>query len=285
MFAVPTTSDDEIALLNVHGRKRTLNKSVGDTLDQTQQNDHHNNATMDKCCESSRIRCQCDFARCQVMECPPEQYVHVVEPATKIPGRCCTKYGCSTNRPVCYSENLRRYFNALSKWNEDECTQCECSEMGETQCQVSHCKPLNCEDKQFIDGQCCPICDISNSKFCAPNKLCEIHCLNYVYDEAQNCTVCRCAASPKQTNGTTTAAAPTQTSTDIWINTDLDATRNNESGSESDSIAEFTWLIHLFLGVCIATCAFAIIMSITCRHICHQKGKHTLNHKQNTPLI
>lgn len=253
------------------------------TTDNIRHQDN-SNAT-DRCCDANRIQCKCDFSRCQMIECPPGQFKQILTQATKIPGKCCARHVCSPNRPVCYSENLKRTFNAMEKWEEDACTHCECNEMGEKHCEVSHCKPLNCEDKQYIDGECCPVCDISNSRFCAPDKVCDIHCLNYMFDASRNCTLCRCATASMKNN--TSNYVPMQTSTDNWTDSDGvdDSSQSNPNNAADEPPIDYTWLIHLFLGICITTGAFAIIMSITCRHICHQKGKHTLNHKQNTPLI
>lgn len=226
------------------------------------------------------------------MNCPPGQFVHILMPATKVPGNCCPKYACRQGLPRCYSENLKQYFQPQERWDEDSCTQCECNEFGEKRCETSHCTPLSCEDKQYIDGQCCPVCDISNSKFCAPHEICDIHCLNYVHDAARNCTQCRCAPPPTKTNSSSPGDVVNRpTSSSDW-NDSIPLTPSSpppppppRSTPTTDSFANYTWIAYLFLGICITTGAFAIIMGISCRHICHQKGKHTLTHKQNTPLI
>lgn len=75
--------------------------------------------------------------------------------------------------------------------------------------------------------------------------------------------------STSTTTTAPTAEAPLQPS--VWNTT-----------NDDDS-----WYVHLpiVLGICITIGAFAIILSLTCRHISHKKDKHHLNRKQNTPLI
>lgn len=291
-----STNDEHSTVAHASRRKRSANKLQqihgADTTDPHVRPQDKSNVT-ERCCEQNRIRCKCDFSRCQMIECPANQFLHILSQATKIPGKCCAHYACHPYSPVCFSEYRQRYYNRLDEWEEDPCTQCKCNEMGEKRCEVSHCKPLNCEDKQYIDGQCCPICDTSNSRFCAPDKVCDIHCKNYMFDESRNCTLCRCATAATTNtttqNSTISNYVPVQTSTtDNWTNAEEELTdplQRHPNGAVNGPQLDYTWLIHLFLGICITTGAFVVIMSITCRHICHQKGKHTLNHKQNTPLI
>lgn len=86
------------------------------------------------------------------------------------------------------------------------------------------------------------------------------------------------------TTTTTTATPPAPVQPSVW-NTDFidntNASATKPIGDEDD------WYVHLpiVLGICITIGAFAIILSLTCRHISHKKDKHHLNRKQNTPLI
>jgi cysteine-rich motor neuron 1 protein len=48
-------------------------------------------------------------------------------------------------------------YNNSQKWNEDDCTQCQC-ENGKISCTVEFCKALNCDNQVYVSGQCCPIC-------------------------------------------------------------------------------------------------------------------------------
>lgn len=153
-----------------------------------------------KCCE-----CKCDFAKCPEFMCPDHQYKSTVLAGTRIPGSCCPKFQCMTERPTCFSLNLQRHFNPLDKWKDDSCTQCECSETGEMNCESPACKPLSCEKKQVVEGECCPVCDINDSKFCEPE--CDLHCRNgFEHDPVRNCATCKCVKSTPITKVTTTVA-------------------------------------------------------------------------------
>lgn len=152
-----------------------------------------------KCCE-----CKCDYSKCLDFTCPKNEYKMIDSPATPIPGNCCPKYQCSTQKPTCYSHYLRKHFNGLEHWTEDPCTHCECDEYGETNCETSICKPLNCEKKKTAVGECCPVCDISDSKFCEPDIDCDLHCrTGYERDPVRDCAICACAKSPATTEKAT----------------------------------------------------------------------------------
>lgn len=149
-----------------------------------------------KCCE-----CKCDFNKCPEFKCPSTEYkITIVQGTPGLPGSCCTKFACTTQKPTCYSHNLGQHFNPSDQWKDDACTQCECSETGETNCETPICKPLSCEKKHTVDGECCPVCDISDSKFCEPDVECDRHCRNgYEYDPVRNCAICACAKSTMHT--------------------------------------------------------------------------------------
>lgn len=162
-----------------------------------------------KCCE-----CKCDFAKCPEFKCPPDQYKMTIAQASQVPGSCCAKYRCTTEKPTCYSHNLRRHINALEQWSEDACTHCECTETGETKCEISFCKTLNCEKKRTIEGECCQVCDISDSKFCEPEIECDRQCRNgFEYDPVRGCAICTCAKSNATISSTTTTTTTTTITT------------------------------------------------------------------------
>lgn len=84
---------------------------------------------------------------------------------------------------------------------------------------------------------------------------------------------------------TTTEIWSTEPSTDSDLNVDFIDSANTSSTKPVNDADD--WYVHMpiVLGICITIGAFAIIVSLTCRHICHKKDKHHLNRKQNTPLI
>lgn len=291
------------------------------------------------CCE-----CKCDFTICpdhKDHKCPPNEYKITISQGTQTPGNCCPKFSCSTQKPTCYSHNLKQQFNPMDHWKDDACTHCECSETGETNCETPICKPLSCEKKHTIDGECCPVCDISDSKFCEPD--CDIHCRNgFEHDTERNCAICACAKTTPTTKKTTifvesgmkfgrfalysvhwsiqsqinwhllntnrywhfflvpdgvansTFDVITTVEPSTWnpeLNTvngmSTDFIDNTNASSTKPISNDDSWYVHLpiVLGICITIGAFAVILSLTCRHLSHKKDKQHLNRKQNTPLI
>lgn len=155
----------------------------------------NDSAIVQKCCE-----CKCDFDKCPEFECPPNEYKVTVSQGSRMPGNCCPTFQCHTERPTCYSIPLNRYFNPFDTWKDGDCTHCECSEFGEIKCEVSSCRPLTCEKKREVKGECCPVCDISDSKFCG---VCDVQCPNgFKHDPINNCAICACAKSTPTTKRT-----------------------------------------------------------------------------------
>lgn len=203
--AVPIRPRESIKIVpGVFSRRR---RDTNDTLTLAQ-----------KCCE-----CKCDFIKCPEFKCPANQYKITIAQATQQPGNCCAKYRCDNEKPTCYSHNLRRHINAQEQWFEDACTHCECTETGETSCEASICKPLNCEKKRTIEGECCPVCDISDSKFCEPEIECDRHCRNgFEYDPVRDCAICTCAKSkPISTTKMTTTTMMTTTTKQMIVDMGL----------------------------------------------------------------
>ena len=58
----------------------------------------------------------------------------------------------------CTDANGTFYANG-EEWNQDDCTFCACDN-GEIMCMVVDCAMPNCEDPIYIDGQCCPTCEV-----------------------------------------------------------------------------------------------------------------------------
>lgn len=195
----PHHSDDDVVVASKRKRsissKRTRIVGINDRIIRQRRNASDTLAAaadiMQKCCE-----CKCDFNKCPEFKCPPTEYKITIVQGTRIPGSCCTKFACTTQKPTCFSHNLAKHFNPSDQWKDDACTHCECTETGETNCETPICKPLSCEKKRTIEGECCPVCDISDSKFCETDLECDRHCRNgYEYDQVRHCAICACAKS------------------------------------------------------------------------------------------
>lgn len=291
----------------IRRRRRDLNDSMPSTTTTTTIIEQ-----IDECCSSDRVQCKCDLTKCPDIQCAPNEYKRTMSPGTRTPGNCCPKIGCVAQKPTCFSHNLKRHYNMGDRWEEDPCTSCECSDTGEPHCQASVCKALNCEKQQIIPGQCCPVCDTSDSKFCQSDEYCDLHCRNgFERDPIMDCNICRCAkmisittpASP----GTIEPSADydtkeiTTTSTQIFdwstdSNTNdyspkFDDDDDDNNTSSTKPIAEDeNWIYNLPMssGIVLILIAFAAVVAVfclTCRHFNHNKDKHHLNRKQNTPLI
>lgn len=205
--------DDDVAVSSKRKRSISSKRTVDGSNDRIIR--HRRNVSdtmaatvdiMQKCCE-----CKCEFNKCPEFKCPPTEYKITIIQGTKIPGSCCTKFSCTTLKPTCYSHNLGKHFNPSDQWKDDACTHCECTETGETNCESPICKPLSCEKKRTIEGECCPVCDISDSKFCETDFDCDLHCRNgYEYDHVRHCAICACAKATT-TMLTTKKMTPTTT--------------------------------------------------------------------------
>lgn len=289
-------------------RRRDLNGSIPSTT--TTTTTIVNQIKIDECCTSDRIECKCDLTKCPDIQCASNEYKTTMLPRTRTPGHCCPKIVCATQKPTCFSHNLKRHFNIGDRWEEDPCTSCECSETGESNCQASVCKALSCEKQQIIPGQCCPVCDTSDSKFCQSDEYCDLHCRNgFERDPILDCNICRCAKMILITT-TNSASRTNQPITDYdtkevtTISTETfdwttDSNNNNYSPKfDDDNNTSSTkpipedenWIYNLPVssGIVLILIAFAAVVAVfclTCRHFNHNKDKHHLNRKQNTPLI
>lgn len=87
----------------------------------------------------------------------------------------------------------------------------------------------------------------------------------------------------------TTTTPPTTWNTDPSTDSDVnpDFIDNMNASSTKPINDDENWYVYLpiVLGICITIGAFAIVVSLTCRHISHKKDKHHLNRKQNAPLL
>lgn len=203
--------------------------------------------TAQKCCE-----CKCDFSKCPDFKCPPNQYKLTVAQATKVPGSCCAKFECTTQKPTCYSQNLQKHFDGLEQWKEDACTHCECSETGEANCETPICKALSCEKKRYIEGECCPVCDISDSKFCEPDIDCDRHCRNgFERDPVRDCAICTCAKSTAKTTQKTTIPKGSGELEYQFVDTFDSSTIANMKMTLTESINSFTFSLQMMLSTAI----------------------------------
>lgn len=267
------------------------------------------NRIVDECCSSDRIQCKCDLIKCPDIQCAPNEYKTTMLPGTRQPGHCCPKIVCAAQKPTCFSHNLKRHFNIGDRWEEDPCTSCECSETGESNCQASVCKALSCEKQQIIPGQCCPVCDTSDSKFCQSDEYCDLHCRNgFERDPILDCNICRCAklisvtTTPSRTiepitdydtkDEVTTISTPivdwtTDSNNNKYLpkfDEDNNTLSNIPIPDEENSIYNLPISSGIVL-ILIAFAAFVAVFCLTCRHFNQNKDKHHLNRKQNTPLI
>ncbi|CAD7081163.1 unnamed protein product [Hermetia illucens] len=152
-----------------------------------------------QCCPKQKCICS---GECDIPSCPSAHVLTIVEDGDlDQPGKCCPVHKCliepdckanvtniTWNLPckscrcvaghkfchdtcgedkvtilTCLSAGLRRHYHDGESWNEDACTRCECH-AGKPKCYSSACKPLECERKARLPGECCPVCvdDTSN---------------------------------------------------------------------------------------------------------------------------
>lgn len=256
------------------------------------------------CVKKSVDHCKCNYSKCKDHECEPHESKILMQSDSIVPGHCCPVYICSSQRPTCYSSTLKQHFSVNETWNEDDCTHCECGEKGDTRCRSSVCKAISCEKKIKKPGQCCPECDFSDSKYCVGDEDCDLHCRNgFDTDPTNGCTICRCAkttttttttsSTPASESASTTASSFTST-TQSTYNIHNDENVRNASDNRTGAAPASTtdgWFVHspIILGICITIAAFVIVVSLSCRYMTHNKGKHRLNRKQKSnnlqPLI
>lgn len=126
----------------------------------------------------------------------------------------CRSCSCNQNETVCYEtcsndhpeeddqlycfSNKNRYTHGQT-WKKNDCTNCECIH-GEEKCQSSVCKPQHCTKTITHEGECCPVCDTSESTdFCSGHENCDIAC-QFGYNKSMefDCYFCKCSAKPTE---------------------------------------------------------------------------------------
>lgn len=149
-------------------------------------------AALIECCIQKL--CICD-TRCSQPKCRNDEILFVEREGSTIPGSCCPIYKCvHPSRPAvsCYSSEKRKHYYHGDTWKEGDCTTCKCDDKGKEHCVISVCKPLFCEKQVNILGECCPICDHTNSKFCPGHEQCEIICRLGYENDTTGCRKCKC---------------------------------------------------------------------------------------------
>lgn len=253
------------------------------------------------CCAKQAIeQCKCNYSKCKAIQCEPHESKILTQSDSDEPGKCCETHICSHQRPTCFSTTLKRHFAVNETWNDDDCTHCECTEKGDPHCTSSVCKALSCEKIIRKAGQCCPECDFSGSKYCVGEEYCDLHCRNgFDIDPTNGCSICRCAKATTTSTTSAPASSPApsdpsstqHTVSDIHTDENVHNISDTRTGAAPASTTDDSWFVHspIILGICITIAAFVIVVSLSCRYMTHNKGKHRFNRKQKsnklTPLI
>lgn len=149
-------------------------------------------AALIECCIQKL--CICD-TRCTQPKCRNDQTLVLEREGLPIPGSCCPVYKCvHVTRPAlsCYSSEKRKHYHHGDTWKEGDCSTCHCDEQGKKHCVMSLCKTLFCEKQINIPGECCPMCDHTNSEFCAGHEHCDIICRVGYENDTSGCRKCKC---------------------------------------------------------------------------------------------
>lgn len=180
----------------------------------------------------------------------------------------------------CYSSSHNRHFPRNATWSEDDCTHCMCDDSGVPICHSSVCKPKNCAKLIRVPGECCPVCDQRDSKYCAGHSDCGIVC-RYGLDihPINGCQICKCAKS-----------WPTpQTSAQPSSYPEIDATMDTNIIHNENT--DFNLILHLpvLVVICLTIIIFMFIVGLTCKCLHYNKDKYCVNKKMYdnnlTPLI
>lgn len=227
-----------------------------------------------QCCIHNQ--CACD-TKCVQPTCAIDQVAVLQSEGNNLPGKCCPIYKCypiqhgggsgaAEHQPqsTCYSSAKKGHFLNGEVWMEDDCTRCEC-DGGQSNCRSSVCKPINCEKKIYNRGECCPVCDLSNSKYCTGQEDCDIVCRNGYDIDVTGCTICKCA---KRSTTISTANDSTDVQT---VPTDVSINNIELSPTFEDYI--YNYLIHIAL--------FSIILVIITlslwKYLQNKKNNRTYN--------
>lgn len=172
------------------------------------------------CCPQYECVCKPNYCdqQCPGNKIPANNTTHPTE-QFGVPGSCCAP--CRDS----YCMHEGRFRKHGEKWQDDECTECEC-EFGRPRCLVAMCEKPNCLNYKQVPGECCPVCDEDESNFCGDVRYCGIMC-KYGYLRQGDCDLCECARPPSP-NGSTVSYPEVQSTTS--------ATATDELGSVEDII-------------------------------------------------
>lgn len=272
---IPPTTDDQLA---VETKVKRAVEAENDNVVIPSIN-YQSDERMSECCAGQR--CECDYTKCKQTICDPHQYKNLERPGSNKPGECCPIYSCSDERhaPSCYSRNHKRHYSINDTWNEDDCTQCTCNDLGEPKCRISVCKVFTCEKKIHKKGECCPECDWSGTKYCVGHEACDIYCRNgFEVDSETGCNICRCA----KIGVTSTTIGSITTGHNATDERTISETTANGKMTEDNLMV----YLPIMIVICVSLILFLFIVGLTCRYINKHKDKHRLNLKHTTtPLI
>lgn len=115
----------------------------------------------------------------------------VVQKGESIPGKCCDVHICHSPNYTCNLNGI--FYPHNSKWKLNACTDCMC-EMGHIKCNKISCPVLDCEIKQSLTNECCPIC--TNECLGTDEKIYKSNETWKLDDD--DCTQCKCVNGVKE---------------------------------------------------------------------------------------
>lgn len=237
----------------------------------TDELNHTSNKYLIECCIQNQCTCS---SSCIQPNCTTDQMLVLENKSNNLPGNCCPIYKCYPiqhddqhhQQSTCYSISKQGHFLNGEIWMEDDCTRCEC-ENGQPNCRSSVCKPINCDKKIYNHGECCPVCDLSNSKYCTGQEDCDIVCRNGYDIDITGCTICKCAK-----HLTTIISTTPSNLTDIHT-LPTDVSINNVELSQTFEDYVYNYLIGTsFFGI-----TAVILIFILWKYLQNKKNNRTYN--------
>lgn len=221
----------------------------------------------------------CKRCKCQNGESICEKICEINEPTVESAPVAVTVPDVPSEPAGCYSSNHDRHYARNATWNEDDCTRCMCAANGTPICHSSVCKPKNCAKLIRLPGQCCPVCDLRDSKYCAGQSDCGIVC-RYGLDvnPITGCQVCKCKSWP-----------PSQTSVQPPAYPEIDATMDTNIVHNDNTDFNLILYLPVLVIICMTIIIFMFVMGLMCKYLHYNKDKYCVNKKMYdnnlTPLI